>query len=244
MKAVCSCCEHSFSVPLTYAGKTVKCPKCKELVEISELPAPLLGSYILIAIVSAALAGTIGFGCGALLTRASRERTEAKIAAIQLKASGEVEAIQANLQDAEEEVIKLRKELRGSEREISDLARSTQEAWNRARELESHKNNQSDSHKFGRESSSSAGKTREERIERQFSIWNGSHRNLTKLIKESMNDPSSYKHVETRYADKGEHLIVVTTFRGKNSFGGVVKNSVTAKVDLDGNVISIISQDP
>ena len=91
---------------------------------------------------------------------------------------------------------------------------------------------------------SSAPKTREERIETHFSAWDGSHRNLTKFIKESMNDPASYKHVETRYGDKGEYLIVVTTFRGKNAFGGVVKNSVTAKVDLDGNVISIISQDP
>jgi len=86
--------------------------------------------------------------------------------------------------------------------------------------------------------------TRQEIIEKQFSVWNGSHRGLTKLIKESMNDPKSYQHVETRYGDKGDYLIVVTTFRGKNVFGGVVKNSVTAKVDLNGNVISIISQEP
>lgn len=93
-------------------------------------------------------------------------------------------------------------------------------------------------------SSSSRPKTRQEKIEEHFSAWDGSHRGLTKLIKESMNDPKSYQHVETRYADKGDYLIVVTTFRGKNAFGGVVKNSVTAKVDLNGNVISIISQEP
>jgi hypothetical protein len=59
-----------------------------------------------------------------------------------------------------------------------------------------------------------------------------------------MNDPDSYDHVETRYSDKGDHLIVKTTFRGKNAFGGVVKNWVIAKVDLNGNVIEVISQGP
>jgi len=81
---------------------------------------------------------------------------------------------------------------------------------------------------------------RKELVEKQFSAWDGSHRGLTKAIKESMNDPSSYDHVETRYLDRGDHLIVTTIFRGKNAFGGVVKNSVTAKVDLNGNVIEVI----
>ena len=81
-------------------------------------------------------------------------------------------------------------------------------------------------------------------IEKHFSAWDGSHNGLTKVIKESMNDPNSYEHVETRYGDKGDYLIVTATFRGKNAFGGVVKNSVTAKVDLNGNVIEVISQSP
>ncbi len=59
-----------------------------------------------------------------------------------------------------------------------------------------------------------------------------------------MNDPDSYEHVETRYGDKGTYLIVTTTFRGKNAFGGVARNTVTAKVDLEGNVLEIVSQGP
>lgn len=85
---------------------------------------------------------------------------------------------------------------------------------------------------------------REERIKRGFSAWDGSHRGLERVIKKTMNDPDSYKHVETVYWDKGDYLIVKTTFRGKNAFGGVVKNWVKAKADLDGNIIQIISQDP
>ncbi len=89
-----------------------------------------------------------------------------------------------------------------------------------------------------------APETRKEQIESHFSAWDGSHRGLVEVIKKSMNDPESYEHVETRYVDKQDHLIVITEFRGRNGFGGVVKSSVTAKVDLNGNVIEVISQSP
>ncbi|MBN2088933.1 hypothetical protein JW964_04945, partial [candidate division KSB1 bacterium] len=85
---------------------------------------------------------------------------------------------------------------------------------------------------------------RTKKIEQSFSAWDGSHRGLTEYIKKSMNDPSSYEHVETKYSDKGDHLVVKTTFRGKNAFGGIVTNSITAKVDLNGNVIEVISKEP
>ena len=94
----------------------------------------------------------------------------------------------------------------------------------------------------------SAPKTEEElrkqQIERNFSAWDGSHRGLTEVIKKSMNDPNSYEHVETVYWDKGDNLVVKTTFRGKNAFGGVVKNWVMAKVGLDGSVVEVLSQGP
>jgi len=78
---------------------------------------------------------------------------------------------------------------------------------------------------------------RKKKIDAQFSGWDGSHINLTKLIKESMNDPDSYDHVETVYWDQKNHLIVSTTFRGKNAFGAVVKDYIKAKVSLDGVIL-------
>lgn len=80
---------------------------------------------------------------------------------------------------------------------------------------------------------------RRELIENQFSGWDGSHRSVVKKIKDGMNDPDSYQHVETRYVDMGDYLRVTTSFRGKNKFGGVVKNTVFAKVDLHANVFEI-----
>lgn len=87
-----------------------------------------------------------------------------------------------------------------------------------------------------------AAEARKERIESQFSGWDGSHRNLERLIKSSMNDPDSYDHVETVYWDRGDHLIVQTRFRGANAFGGIVIDSVKAKVSLSGSILAVIEE--
>ncbi len=55
----------------------------------------------------------------------------------------------------------------------------------------------------------------QKKISNQFSAWDGSHRKLEAIIKDSMNDPDSYKHVETRYSNAGTYITVYTTFRGK-----------------------------
>lgn len=77
-----------------------------------------------------------------------------------------------------------------------------------------------------------------------FSGWNGSYRPLEKLIKAGMNDDSSFKHVSTVYhliLNKDPHAIVKTTFRGTNAYGGVVKQTVAARVDVrTGEVVSIL----
>jgi len=82
----------------------------------------------------------------------------------------------------------------------------------------------------------------EQKVQSQFSSWDGSHRGLEKMIKKSMNDPDSYEHAETRFRDDGDKIYVITKFRGKNAFGGTVSNTITAYVDYNGNVINIISQ--
>ncbi len=57
-----------------------------------------------------------------------------------------------------------------------------------------------------------------------------------------MKDPNSFGHVNTVYWNMGTHIVVKTTYRGKNSFGALVINWIKAKIDLNGNVISIIGQ--
>jgi uncharacterized alpha/beta hydrolase family protein len=94
-----------------------------------------------------------------------------------------------------------------------------------------------------REPIKDAATLQQEKIEKLFSPWDGSLRSLEKLVKSSMNDPDSYEHDKTMYWVKDGHLIVATSFRGKNKFGGVVRNAVKAKVDFDGNVIEILEQE-
>lgn len=85
--------------------------------------------------------------------------------------------------------------------------------------------------------------TRAEKIKAQFSGWDGSHINLTKVIKEKMNDPASYEHIETRFEDKDEYVLVVTKFRGNNEYGGKVINLMFAQVTSNGDVLETSDHD-
>lgn len=80
---------------------------------------------------------------------------------------------------------------------------------------------------------------RKKSIESQFSGWDGAHRNVERQIKRTMKNPDSYEHVETRYRDMGNKLIVTTTIRGTNSFNAVVPNTFIAEVDDNGNVLTL-----
>ena len=81
--------------------------------------------------------------------------------------------------------------------------------------------------------------TRVEQIDNQFSPWDGSHIKLTREIKKGMNDPDSFDHIETSFKDLGNEIVIHESFRGKNSFGGLVINKVIATVDIDGNVLTM-----
>ncbi|WP_225182367.1 hypothetical protein [Pectobacterium aroidearum] len=81
-------------------------------------------------------------------------------------------------------------------------------------------------------------------FQKNYSNWNGAYRPLEKLIKENMNDDSSYDHVSTSYSfelNKIPSAIVKTVFKGTNLYGAVVKQTISARVDIrSGNVVEII----
>lgn len=85
-----------------------------------------------------------------------------------------------------------------------------------------------------------AAASRQKKIESMFSVWNGSPHGLVSLVKSSMNDPSSFKHVETKYWDMNTHLVVIMKYRGKNSFGALVLASVKAKIGINDSAVEII----
>lgn len=81
---------------------------------------------------------------------------------------------------------------------------------------------------------------RKQKIEAQFSPLNGEHKNLTKLIKQSMNDPKSYENIQTNYWDMDTAIIVNQEYTGTNALGGRVRGFIKASIDTNGNVISIL----
>lgn len=80
---------------------------------------------------------------------------------------------------------------------------------------------------------------RKEMIESQFT--GGRHVGLEVYLMRILNDPDSFEHVETRYKDEGNYLLVFLKYRANNKFGAKVLNTATAKVDFNGNVIEMIN---
>ncbi|WP_411851583.1 hypothetical protein ACLB90_03150 [Stenotrophomonas sp. LGBM10] len=83
------------------------------------------------------------------------------------------------------------------------------------------------------------------KVRSQFSAWDGSSYKVDAFIKSTMENPDSYKHVSTRHrvrVDPTETFVLVdTTFRGTNAFGGVVTNEVRLKVDpATGDVLDVL----
>lgn len=83
---------------------------------------------------------------------------------------------------------------------------------------------------------------REQQIRKGFSAFDGSHRKLESLVKETLKDPSSYDHVKTTFVDQGTKLTVYMTYRAKNSFGAIVPGVIVAETSLEGDVIRVIGQ--
>lgn len=77
-------------------------------------------------------------------------------------------------------------------------------------------------------------------------VFDSSYIPITTYIKNNMNDPTSFKHLETKYRfvidNPSPYAIITTTYQGKNYYGAVVKNSLTTKVDLiSGDVIKYLN---
>jgi len=78
---------------------------------------------------------------------------------------------------------------------------------------------------------------RKEKIKSQFSAWDGSHKKVESFVKNNMKNPDSYQHIETRYTDKGDYLLVGTKYRGTNSFNAIVPETKLFKVDIETGVV-------
>ena len=80
-------------------------------------------------------------------------------------------------------------------------------------------------------------------IENLFSAWDGSLPSFKDYIKENLQNPDSFEHVETKFRDDGDGLTVIMKYRGENGFGAIRTQTAIAKVDYDGNILNLISNE-
>ena len=101
-------------------------------------------------------------------------------------------------------------------------------------------------------------------VNSQFSIWDGAHKTLEKLIKKQLNDEKSYKHIETTYIsiDNDEQkdevnnmlenagysqrvelddLFIITEFSAKNYFNVTIKQTAYGIADYSTNETILIT---
>ena len=72
------------------------------------------------------------------------------------------------------------------------------------------------------------------KIERHFSNFDGSYIKFREYIKSNLKNPSSFKHVETRYSENGDGTVsVLMKYTATNSFGGVVTEIAKCRLNVN-----------
>lgn len=78
-------------------------------------------------------------------------------------------------------------------------------------------------------------------VDECISSYDGSCRRLVNEFKPMLKDPSSFEHIETRYKKMSDHVLVIMTYRAKNSFGALDVSTLKAKVGYDCELIEILN---
>lgn len=88
--------------------------------------------------------------------------------------------------------------------------------------------------------------TIKEKIEKQFTSWDGSHIQLKKHIKNNLKDPNSFEHIKTTFTpeplkdiDGNEYISVTMEYRAKNSFWWYVVEKYKAFYSIEGLSIKV-----
>lgn len=81
--------------------------------------------------------------------------------------------------------------------------------------------------------------SRQSVINRQFSSRTGANVYLENYLKNNSNYSNCYEHISTNYSDKGTYIAVQTKIKTCNSFGTEITLTVIAKIDLNGNILSV-----
>ena len=76
-------------------------------------------------------------------------------------------------------------------------------------------------------------------VKSQFSEWDGSNVALVDLVKQNLNDPKSFEHVDTSYIRQNDDLLITMQYRANNIYGAKVLSKVTALASYKDNTVTI-----
>lgn len=122
----------------------IKCPHCSQTLSLSDdklreyLPddawaegdsQPGRQVWIMIIVVAVAIAGMVGFGGGALLTRPTRNRTADKIESVRATAAEEAQQATRTAEQATAKTRQLEAQVKALYLRIANLTKENQEAW-------------------------------------------------------------------------------------------------------------------
>ena len=77
-------------------------------------------------------------------------------------------------------------------------------------------------------------------VEEQFKGGTGGRAKLIMMVKENLNDPSSFKHVSNTRSFEGKDLIITMKYRAENGFGAKILLEVRAKIYYVDDTVEII----
>ena len=82
------------------------------------------------------------------------------------------------------------------------------------------------------------------KIDSHFSKFDGSFIKFREYIKENLNDPSSFEHVETRFTDHEDGTATVwMKYRGKNSFNATITKIAKCTLNtITGDFSNVITE--
>lgn len=146
MKAICPECKESFQVPKQMAGRSVKCPNCRQQMEIAKLPTPPFVKLLLNITPPLLSALAVGLICWGYFTWQNQKTLPEKISQAKALAEKEfksdqekniklIQSLQAKAESATEatllakaEVDRLKKELKDADSEINQLNKELDDA--------------------------------------------------------------------------------------------------------------------
>ncbi|MEP4091782.1 hypothetical protein [Reichenbachiella sp.] len=72
-----------------------------------------------------------------------------------------------------------------------------------------------------------------------FNTYDGSFYMLNRYVKDRMNDPDSFEHIQTRYVEYDDYIQAYVSFRGRNGFGALVKSAYTFNLYSDCRIVMV-----